>query len=54
MPKLKGHSEGSSKRKVHSTVTTLKKKLDRSHAINLTSHLKALEQKEEITANQGK
>ena len=43
-PKLMGHNESSAKRKVQSIVFI--KKLERSHASDLTAPLKALEQKD--------
>ena len=48
IPKLMGHNENSSKRKVHSN-RCLYKKLEGSHASNLTAHSKALGQKEGVT-----
>ena len=45
-----GHSEGSSKRHVHSTKGIHKKKiLKRSYSSNLTAYLDYRKQKEEIT-----
>jgi hypothetical protein len=43
-----GHNESISKRKTH-TLNASKKKLERAHTISLTTHLKALEQKEAIS-----
>jgi hypothetical protein len=41
-----GHNESSAKRKVHSTKGPGKKKLERSYTNNLTTQLRAIEQKE--------
>ena len=41
-----GHNESISKRETHSS-ECLKKKLERTHTNSLTTHLKALEKKEE-------
>jgi hypothetical protein len=49
-----GHNESRTKRKIHSFLSALIKKLERSYTNNLIGHLKALEQKEANTPNRSR
>jgi hypothetical protein len=49
-----GHNESISKRKTHSSECLQKKKVERTHISSLTTHLKALEQKEANSPNRSR